>query len=143
MAKQDKISGVNPLDTAASAVGHLYEAKERLKDAASAATDAVRSAASAATDAVRSAASSAASAAREDFAAGREQLREPLADAAAAGRTAAAEARDAAAAEFDVLVNKGKDLWGSAEGMIRQHPVAAFGTALAVGWLFAKLTRRS
>lgn len=132
MAKHDKIPGVNPLDTAASAVGHLYEAKERLKDAASAATDAVRSAAS-----------SAASAAREDFATSREQMREPLADAAAAGRAAASEARDAAAAEFDVLVNKGKDLWSSAEGMIRQHPVAAFGTALAVGWLFAKLTRRS
>lgn len=132
MAKQDNISGVNPLDTAASAVGHLYEAKERLKDAASAATDAVRSAAS-----------SAASAAREDFATGRQQVREPLADAAAAGRTAASEVRDAAAAEFDVLVNKGKDLWGSAEGVIRQHPVAAFGTALAVGWLLAKLTRRS
>lgn len=132
MAKQDRISGNDPLDTAASAVGHLYEAKERLKDAASAATDAVRSAAS-----------SAASAAREDFAVGRETVREPLSDAAAAGRTAAYEARDAAAQEFDVLVNKGKDLWGSAEGVIRQHPVASFGAAFAVGWLLAKLTRRS
>lgn len=132
MARQDKIPGADPLDTAASAVGHLYEAKERLKDAAVAATDAVRSAAS-----------SAASAARDDFAQGRAQVREPLADAAAAGRTAAFEARDAAAAEFDVLVNKGKDLLGSAEGMIRQHPVAAFGAAFAVGWLLAKFTRRS
>lgn len=132
MAKQDTTSGARPLDTAASAVGHLYEAKERLKDAAGAATEAVKSAAS-----------SAVNAARDDFAQGRAAVREPLSDAASAGRTAAAEARDAAAAEFDVIVGKGKDLWGSAENLIRQHPAAAFGTALAVGWLFAKLTRRS
>lgn len=131
MARQQGIAGNDPLETAASAVGHLYEAKERLKDAASAATDAVRSAAS-----------SAATAAKDDFAQGRQSVREPLSDAAAAGRTAAYEARDAAAAEFDVLVDKGKDLLDSAQGLIRQHPVAAFGTAFAVGWLIAKFTRR-
>lgn len=131
MARQDNIAGSAPLDTAASAVGHLYEAKERLKDAASAATEAVRSAAS-----------SAASAARDDFSQGRQNVREPLSDAAAAGRTAAYEARDAAVAEFDVLVDKGRDLLDSATGMIRQHPMAAFGTAFAVGWLIAKFSRR-
>ena len=127
----DKDVAADPVETAAVAVGHLYEAKERLKDAAVAAGGAVRSAASTAAQAVR-----------EDFKAGRESITDPLHDVASASRAAASEAKAAASAEFDVLVDKGKDLWTSAEGVIRKHPVASFGAALAAGWLIAKMVRR-
>ncbi len=127
----DKDVAADPVETAAAAVGHLYEAKERLKDAAVAAGGAVRSAASTAAQAVR-----------EDLKAGKEAITDPLHDAASASRAAASEAKAAASAEFDVLVDKGKELWTSAEGVIRQHPVAAFGAALAAGWLIARMLRR-
>lgn len=120
------------LEAAAAAVGHLYEAKERLKDAASAAGSAVRSATASAAQAVR-----------EDFSANREAVTDPLHDAAAAGRNAASEAGTVAGAEVERLMQKSRELWGSAEGVIRQHPVAAFGTAFAIGWLIAKLGRRN
>lgn len=120
------------LESAAKAVGHLYEAKERLKDAVGAAGEAVRSATV-----------TAAQAARDDLAAGKVGVTDPLHDAAAAGRQAASEARDAAGAEVEKLMEKSRELWGSAEGVIRQHPVAAFGAAFAVGWLVARLGRRN
>jgi ElaB/YqjD/DUF883 family membrane-anchored ribosome-binding protein len=125
------VSDTAPMDSAASAVGHLYEAKERLKDAASAAGSAVKHAAS-----------SAASAARDGLSEGRENVRVPLSDAASAAGAAAGEARAAASAEVDHLVGKSKELWASAEDLIRQRPVAAFGTALAAGFILAKLLRR-
>jgi ElaB/YqjD/DUF883 family membrane-anchored ribosome-binding protein len=121
----------DPIETAASAVGHLYEAKERLKDAAVAAGSAVKSAAS-----------SAANAARDDLAHSRDSIGTPLADARGAAAAAASEAGAAASAEFDHLMGKGKELWSSAETLIRQRPVAAFGAAFAAGWLIAKLMRR-
>lgn len=125
------ISEGEPMEAAATAIGHLYEAKERLKDAASAAGSVVKSVAG-----------SAASAARTEYADGRERIGEPLSDARAAASAAASQVGQAATAEFDHLVEKGKDLWASAETLIRQRPVAAFGTAFAVGWLIAKLARR-
>lgn len=128
---QDNDVAADPVETAAVAVGHLYEAKERLKDAAVAAGGAVRSAASTAAQAMR-----------EDFRAGKESITDPLHDVASAGRAAASQAKAAASAEFDVLVDKSKELWSSAEGVIRKHPVAAFGAALAAGWLVAKMVRR-
>lgn len=121
----------DPMDTAASAVGHLYEAKERLKDAAVAAGGAVKSAAT-----------SAVSAAREDLAQSRDTIGSPLSDARGAAGAAAVEVGEAASAEFDHLLGKGKELWASAEELIRQRPVAAFGAAFATGWLIAKLMRR-
>lgn len=128
---QDNDVAADPVETAAVAVGHLYEAKERLKDAAVAAGGAVRSAASTAAQAVR-----------DDLKSGRDAITDPLHDAASAGRAAASQAKAAASAEFDVLVDKSKELWTSAEGVIRKHPVAAFGAALAAGWLIAKVVRR-
>ena len=121
----------NPTESAASAVGHLYEAKERLKDAAGAAGEAVRSAST-----------SAVQAARSDLKAGKESVTDPLHDAAAAGRHAASDVKAAAGAEVDRIKEKSRDLWDSAEGVIREHPVAAFGAAFAVGWLIARLGRR-
>lgn len=122
----------DPVESAASAVGHLYEAKERLKDAASAAGEAARSATA-----------SASAAARSDLKAGKEAVTDPLHDAAAAGRHAAQDARAAAGAEVDRLKARSRDLWDSAEGVIREHPVASFGAAFAVGWLIARMGRRN
>ncbi len=122
----------DPVESAAAAVGHLYEAKERLKDAVGAAGDAVRSAAT-----------TGAQAARADLAAGKEAITDPLHDAASAGRSAASDAKAAVGAEADRVREKGRELWDSAEGVIRQHPLAAFGAAFAVGWLVARLGRRN
>lgn len=120
-----------PMESAAAAVGHLYEAKERLKDAASAAGSAAKQAAS-----------SAAAAARESVAQNRESIDVPLGDARGAAAAAASEAGAAASAELDHLLGKGKELWASAEQLIRKHPVGAFGTAFATGWLVSRLMRR-
>lgn len=68
--------------------------------------------------------------------------KEHLQDAASAGCEAAAGVRSAATAEMDELLDKGRDALCQAQGMIRQHPVAAFGVAFAAGWLLARLTRR-
>ena len=122
---------VDPMQTAAAAVGHLYEAKERLKDAAKQAGNAAKHVAS-----------SAATAARESAAESRESISAPLKDARGAARTAASEAGQAASAEFNHLLDKSRDLWGSAQDVVRKHPVAAFGAAFATGWLVAKLMRR-
>ena len=119
-----KVSGDEPIEAAASAIGHLYEAKERLKDAATAAGTVVKNVAS---NAVTE---------------GRERIGEPLADVRSAAAAATERAGHAVSAEFDVMLDKGKELWGSAEELIRKRPVAAFGTAFAVGWLIAKLARR-
>ena len=131
MTKQAKKASTDPVQSAAAAAGHLYEAKERFKDAASAVVGAVKSAAT-----------TAASAAREDIGAGADAIRDPLSDAAAAAGAAVSEARAAAGAEVEVMMEKGKELLASTGNAIRKHPVAAFGAALAVGWLIAKLGRR-
>jgi ElaB/YqjD/DUF883 family membrane-anchored ribosome-binding protein len=130
-ARTDANSNVDPMQTAAAAVGHLYEAKERLKDAASAAGQAAKHVAS-----------SAAHAARETAAQSRDSITTPLHDARGAASTAASEAGLAASAEFNHLLDKSRDLWGSAQDVVRKHPVAAFGAAFATGWLVAKLMRR-
>ena len=118
----------DPMDTAASAVGHLYEAKERLKDAAVATGSSIKQAAVAA---------------RDTLADSGDTIGRPLQDAKRAAGTAASEVGQAASDELDVLVDKGKELWSSAETLIRKHPIGAFGAAFATGWLIAKLMRRS
>ena len=131
MTKQAKDASTDPVQSAAAAAGHLYEAKERFKDAASAVVGAVKSAAT-----------TAASAAREDIGAGADAIRDPLSDAAAAAGAAVSEARAAAGAEVEVMMEKGKELLASTGNAIRKHPVAACGAARAVEWLIAKLGRR-
>lgn len=118
----------DPMDTAASAVGHLYEAKERLKDAAVATGSSIKQAAVAA---------------RDTLADSGEAIGRPLQDAKRAAGSAASEVGQAASDELDVLVDKGKELWSSAETLIRKHPIGAFGAAFATGWLIAKLMRRN
>ncbi len=60
---------------------------------------------------------------------------EHLKDAASAGR-------QAAAAEVDELIDKGRDVLCEAQSLIRKHPVAAFGVAFAAGWVLSRLGRR-
>ena len=124
-------NGGDPMEIAASAVGHLYEAKERLKDAAIAAGDVLRTATVDAGAAVR-----------DGFAAGGPAIRVPLSDAATASRVAASEVKAAASAEIDVALNKGKQLLDSTGDLIRAHPVAAFGIAFAGGYLVSRMLRR-
>ncbi len=71
-----------------------------------------------------------------------QEAKEHLKDAASAGCKAAVEARTAAGAEMDELLDKGRDMLCEAQGLIRKHPVAAFGVAFAAGWVLARLTRR-
>lgn len=119
-----KVTGEEPMEAAASAIGHLYEAKERLIDAAAAAGTVVKNVAANAVSETR------------------ERVGAPLADVGSAAAAATERAGHAVSAEFDVMLDKGKELWGSAEELIRKRPVAAFGAAFAVGWLIAKLARR-
>lgn len=70
-----------------------------------------------------------------------QQAREHLKEAASASQMAAAEAKSAATAEMDELLDKGRDVLCSAEALIRKHPVAAFGAAFAAGWLLSRLGR--
>lgn len=69
-------------------------------------------------------------------------LRDELNEAASSGRGAAEEARQVASAQLDEVLEKGRDMLASAEDLIREKPLAAFGVAFASGYLLARLTRR-
>lgn len=104
----------------------LGEAGSHLKRAAQDAGSAVRGAAGAA---------------GEELKIGRAHVKADLADGALAGMSAAEQASAAAREQADVLMEKGRDLVDSAAAMIRERPIAAFGTAFATGWIIAKLAR--
>lgn len=71
-------------------------------------------------------------------------------DAIAAGVTEALDAGAAAAREarleiddkLQSLLDKGREMLGDAEQLIRDKPLPAFGVAFAAGYLLAALTRR-
>ena len=71
-------------------------------------------------------------------------------DAIAAGVTEAIDAGAAAAREarlelddkLQSLLDKGREMLGDAEQLIRDKPLPAFGIAFAAGYLLAALTRR-
>ena len=68
-------------------------------------------------------------------------VKSDLADSALAGVAAFEEGGTAAKEQYDVLLDKGRDLVESAADLIRERPIAAFGTAFAAGWIIAKLAR--
>ncbi len=70
------------------------------------------------------------------------EAKEQLTEAVNACRKAASEAGATASAEIDELVDKGRNVLCEAQGLIRKHPVAAFGVAFAAGWMLSRLTRR-
>ena len=105
---------------------NLNEAGSHLKSAANALGSAVKSAAGAA---------------GEEFKLGHSKLKAELTDTAQAGRAAASFGTAVAKEHASALSDKGRDLMDNAIEIIRQRPLAAFGTAFAAGWLIAKLVR--
>ena len=83
----------------------------------------------------------AAVAAGEELRVGKANVKADLADTALAGIAAAETAGGAAREQVDALMDKGRDLVDSAADLIRERPIAAFGTAFAAGWIIAKLAR--
>ncbi len=105
---------------------HLGEAGSHLTQAARDAGAAVKNAANVAADELKL---------------GRATVKSDLADSAMAGVAAFEEGGTAAKEQYDVLLDKGRDLVESAADLIRERPIAAFGTAFAAGWIIAKLAR--
>jgi len=64
------------------------------------------------------------------------------ADAVNAGVDAAREAGGRIGDRVDSLLDQGRDLADSAADAVRRRPWAAVGIALAVGYVFAKMSRR-
>ena len=56
-----------------------------------------------------------------------------------AGLAAVEEGQAAAKEQYDVLLDKGRDLVDSAADLIRERPIAAFGTAFAAGWMLRSI----
>lgn len=83
----------------------------------------------------------AASAAGDELRLGQASVKSDLSDSALAGMSAAGGAADAAREQADEMMDKGRDLIDSAAELIRERPIAAFGTALAAGWVISRLTR--
>lgn len=122
---------MNPTDPTASRPtdsmkSNLGEAGSHLKQAAQDTGHALKGAASAAGDELRL---------------GRASVKSDLADGALAGMAAAGDVAGAAREQADELMEKGRDLIESAAELIRERPLAAFASALAAGWVVAKLTR--
>ncbi len=113
----------NATDTMKSNLG---ETGAHLKQAASAAGDALKGVAAAAGDEARL---------------GKAQMKSELADGALSGIAALENAGAASMEQVDVLMDKGRDLIESASDLIRERPLASFGMAFAAGWIIAKLAR--
>lgn len=107
--------------------GHIGEVGDHLKQAATLAGDALREAAVAA---------------RSQINEGRERIRTELDETAESGRDVAREARAVGEEQIDLALAKGQEVLESARDLIREKPLAAFGIALASGWVIAKLGRR-
>lgn len=85
----------------------------------------------------------AAGAAGEELRLGKAHVKSDLADSALAGIAAAEYAGSAAGEQVDQLMEKGRDLIESAAELVRERPLASFGTAFAAGFIIAKLARGS
>ncbi len=85
----------------------------------------------------------AAGAAGEELRLGKAHVKADLADSALAGIAAAEQAGSAAGEQVDQLMEKGRDLIESAAELVRERPLASFGTAFAAGFIIAKLARGS
>lgn len=113
---------------------HVGLAKEKLGEAGSH----LRQAAGLAGESIRGAAS----AAGAQLGAGAGKVRGELGEAVGATGDAAAHVGAIADEKLEQVMGKGKEFLASAQGLIREHPVAAFGAAFAVGWLLSRVTRR-
>ncbi len=105
---------------------NLSETGAHLKSAAAAASQALRGAAHSAGDALRK---------------GTATVKTELADGTRSGLAAAEDGGHAAKEHLDQLMDRSRELIDSAAKLIRERPLAAFGIALATGWIIAKLAR--
>jgi ElaB/YqjD/DUF883 family membrane-anchored ribosome-binding protein len=80
--------------------------------------------------------------ARENLGEASEALKAGVSEAVDAGVAAAREARAEIDEKLHDLLDKGKEMLGQAEDLIRAKPLASFGIAFAAGYLVAALTRR-
>lgn len=117
---------------------HAAEARAKLGEAGGH----LKHAASTAGTTARNAARHAAEAAGEDIREGNAAIRDDLTSARQAGRAAATEARAAAGDTWNGAVSRGRDFLGSAEALIRERPLTAFGVAFAAGFLLSRISHR-
>lgn len=121
---------MNPTDHTASTTdslkSNLGEAGSHLKQAAQDTGHALKGAATAAGEELRQ---------------GQASVKSRLAETATSGKAAVSDAAGAAREQADVLMDKGRDLIESAAELIRERPIAAFASALAAGWVIARLSR--
>lgn len=81
-------------------------------------------------------------AAKDNLGEAKDALRAGFSEAVDAGAAAAREARLELDDKLQGLIDKGKEMLGDAEDLIRSKPLASFGVAFAAGYLLAALTRR-
>lgn len=81
-------------------------------------------------------------AAKENLDDAREAIKSGVTEAIDAGAAAAREAKLELDDKLQSLIEKGKEMLGDAEDLIRSKPLASFGVAFAAGYLLAALTRR-
>jgi ElaB/YqjD/DUF883 family membrane-anchored ribosome-binding protein len=81
-------------------------------------------------------------AAKDNLGEAKEALKAGMSEALDAGAAAAREARLELDDKLQSLVDKGREMLGDAEDLIRQKPLMSFGVAFAAGYLLAALTRR-
>jgi ElaB/YqjD/DUF883 family membrane-anchored ribosome-binding protein len=81
-------------------------------------------------------------AAKDNLGDAKEALKSGVTEAIDAGAAAAREARLELDDKLQGLMDKGREMLGDAEDLIRSKPLASFGVAFAAGYLLAALTRR-
>lgn len=81
-------------------------------------------------------------AAKENLGEAKDAIRAGVTEAMDAGAAAAREARLELDDKLQDLLDKGREMLGQAEDLIREKPLPAFGVAFAAGYLLAALTRR-
>jgi len=81
-------------------------------------------------------------AAKENLGEAKDAIRAGVTEAIDAGAAAAREARLELDDKLQSLLDKGREMLGDAEQLIRDKPLPAFGVAFAAGYLLAALTRR-
>lgn len=81
-------------------------------------------------------------AAKENLGEAKDAIKAGVSEAIDAGAAAAREARLELDDKLQSLLDKGREMLGQAEDLIRDKPLPAFGVAFAAGYLLAALTRR-
>lgn len=81
-------------------------------------------------------------AAASELKVGREAVGEELSQAGRAGGEAAREVGAAASERLAAARSKGRAFLHSAEDLVRERPLAAFGVAFAAGFLISRIARR-